>query len=142
MVDFHSMPMSERIHLAKEGLIKQGFKELHTAEEVDEAVKQSGTTLVFVNSKCCCGEEVGRPATAMALQLDKKPDHFVSVFAGQAFEATERAREHFVGYEPSSPAIALMKDGEICGMVERHDLTSGTPQSVAAKLQALFEQYC
>lgn len=142
MLDFHSLPMPERIRAAREGLIKLGFTELYSAEEVDTAVAKSGTTLVFVNSKCCQGEEVARPATSMALQLDKKPDYLVSVFAGQDFEATERARELFVGYEPSSPSIALMKDGEICGMIERSDLTSGTQQEVALKLQKLFEKFC
>lgn len=142
MLDFHSLPMPERIRAAREGLIKQGFTELYSAEEVDAAVAKSGTTLVFVNSKCCQGEEVARPATAMVLQLDKKPDYFVSVFAGQDQEATERAREHFVGFEPSSPAIALMKDGKICDMVERYDLTSGTPETVALKLQEMFDKYC
>lgn len=142
MIDFHSLPMPERTRIAREGLLKQGFQELRTAEEVEVAIKKSGTTLVFVNSKCCCGEKVGRPATKIALNHGKKPDFLVSVFAGQDASATEKAREFFVGYEPSSPAIALMKDGEICGMIERSDLTSGTKEEVAFKLQELFEKFC
>jgi len=134
--------MDERIRKARTGLTEQGFVELKTAAEVDRAVEKAGTTLVFVNSICCCGEDVARPAMKIALSTGKKPNYLVSVFAGQEKEATEKAREYFIGYAPSSPAIALMKDGKICRMIERHELTTETPEQIALKLQAMFEAFC
>ncbi|MDF2557886.1 MAG: BrxA/BrxB family bacilliredoxin [Bacillales bacterium] len=141
-MDFHFLPMEERVSNAREGLIEQGFQELHSKMEVDLAFAKKGTTLVFVNSVCCSGEDIARPASAIALKSEKKPDHLVSVFAGQEKEATERAREYFEGYEPSSPAIALMKDGKCIKMVERSEIKTESIEEIASKLQSMFEEYC
>ena len=142
MIDFHSLTMGERVSSARESLLEQGFTELHTANDVDLALAKNGTTLVFVNSVCCGGEEIARPATAIALNTDKKPDYFVSVFAGQDKEATERARQYFEGYEPSSPSIALMKDGKCIKMIERHEIKTESKEQIVEKLNQIFEEFC
>jgi putative YphP/YqiW family bacilliredoxin len=142
MIDFHSLTMDERVSKARKDLLQQGFTELHTPNDVDLALAKNGTTLVFVNSTCCGGEDVARPASAIALNSDKKPDHLVSVFAGQDKEATERARQYFEGYEPSSPSIALMKDGKCIKMVERFEIKTESTDQIASKLNDMFKEFC
>ncbi|MDF2536268.1 MAG: bacilliredoxin, YphP/YqiW family protein [Bacillales bacterium] len=119
-----------------------GYEQLQTVEAVDEAFNKKGTTLVMINSVCGCAGGKARPAAELALEFSKRPDYLVSVFAGQDFEATERAREFFTGYTPSSPSFALLKDGKICSMVERSDIEGSSVNGVVEKLQSLFEQYC
>ena len=119
-----------------------GYEQLQTVEAVDEALNKKGTTLVMINSVCGCAGGKARPAAVQALEFSKRPDHLVSVFAGQDFEAIDKAREFFTGYAPSSPSFALLKDGKICSMVERSDIEGSSVNGVVEKLQSLFEQYC
>lgn len=134
--------MNDVVSNARNEIQTAGYTELRTPEEVDEAFGKKGTTLVMVNSVCGCAGGIARPAAMHAVHYDKKPDHLVTVFAGQDKEATERARSYFEGYPPSSPAFALMKDGKLCTMVERHEIEGHDPVSVMNKLQQYFDQYC
>jgi putative YphP/YqiW family bacilliredoxin len=134
--------MNDIVRQAREEIVSAGYKELTTAAEVDEALQQKGTTLVMINSVCGCAGGVARPAAAYALHYDKRPDHVVTVFAGQDKEATEKARSYFTGYPPSSPSFALLKDGKICSMVERHQIEGYDPATVVSKLQKEFDQFC
>lgn len=140
-MDFN-LYMHDVVHAAREDITQAGYKELTSPEEVDQALKQEGTTLVMVNSTCGCAGGVARPAAAHSVHYDKRPDHLVTVFAGQDKDATERAREYFEGYPPSSPSFALLKDGKIISMVERHDIEGFSPVDVVTKLQALFDEHC
>lgn len=123
-------------------LSRLGFADLKTPEAVDEAVKQSGTTMVVVNSVCGCAAGKARPGIAMALAKGKRPDHLATVFAGADVEATETARAYFAPYPPSSPSIALMKDGKIVYMMERRDIEGRSADLIAAELQRAFEEHC
>ncbi|RHW41314.1 BrxA/BrxB family bacilliredoxin [Neobacillus notoginsengisoli] len=134
--------MNDVVRQARQEIASSGYTELTTPEEVDEAFKKEGTTLVMINSVCGCAGGVARPAAAHAIHYDKRPDHLVTVFAGQDKEATERARSYFKGFPPSSPSFALLKDGEICTMVERHDIEGFDPMSVVQKLQQTFDKHC
>lgn len=119
-----------------------GYTELTTPEEVDAALKKEGKTLVLVNSVCGCAGGIARPAAAYVNRMEgTKPDHFVTVFAGQDREATDRAREYFEGYAPSSPSIALLEDGNIVTMVERSTIESSTAEELVDQLQTLFDIY-
>ncbi len=126
----------------RQELTRLGVEELRTAEQVDAAMQRGGTTLVVVNSVCGCGARSARPAVALAVEHGVKPDHLTTVFAGQDSAATERARGYFTGYPPSSPAIALMKDGEIVHMIERWQIEGRYAQQIAADLTAAFDRYC
>lgn len=134
--------MNDIVDAARKDITEAGFKELRTPEEVDEALKQKGTTLVMVNSTCGCAGGIARPAAGTSIHYDRRPDHLVTVFAGQDREATERAREYFEGYPPSSPSFALLKDGEIVSMLERHDIENYSSMEVMIKLQALYDVHC
>jgi len=134
--------MNDVVRQARDEAVTAGYKELKTAGEVEEALNQKGTTLVLVNSVCGCAGGIARPAAAHAVHYDKRPDQLVTVFAGQDKEATEKARSYFVGYPPSSPSFALLKDGKLCTMVERHEIEGHDPMSVVNKLQETFEKYC
>ncbi|XJZ26151.1 BrxA/BrxB family bacilliredoxin [Bacillota bacterium Lsc_1132] len=134
--------MNDVVRQARQEIATAGYKELKTPEEVEEAFAKKGTTLVMINSVCGCAGGVARPAAAHALHYDKRPDHLVTVFAGQDKEATEKARSYFTGYPPSSPSFALLKDGKICTMIERHQIEGYDPMNVVAKLQQTFEEYC
>jgi putative YphP/YqiW family bacilliredoxin len=126
----------------REELTSLGVKELKTTEEVDQAMKTQGTTLVFVNSVCGCAAGSARPGLRLSLMNEKKPANMVTVFAGMETEATARAREYFRPYRPSSPQIALMKDGQLLKMVQRQDIEGKNPQQVAETLSAAFEEFC
>lgn len=130
------------VEMARNEIESAGYKSLRTPEEVDEALSKKGTTLVMVNSVCGCAGGIARPAAAYVVNYEKKPDQFVTVFAGQDKEATARAREYFVGYPPSSPSFALLKDGEIKMMIERHEIEGHDPMDVVKKLQNAFDEYC
>ncbi|MEH7083813.1 BrxA/BrxB family bacilliredoxin [Neobacillus drentensis] len=134
--------MNDVVKQARQEIVSAGYKELTTPEEVEAALDQKGTTLVMINSVCGCAGGVARPAAAHALHYDKRPDHFVTVFAGQDKEATEKARSYFTGYPPSSPSFALLKDGKIISMVERHQIEGYDPATVVSKLQNEFDQHC
>ncbi|MDP4083734.1 MAG: BrxA/BrxB family bacilliredoxin [Bacillota bacterium] len=133
---------NDYVNQARGELISAGYEDLRTPEEVKEALEKKGTTLVMINSVCGCAGGVARPAAVHALHYDKRPDHIVTVFAGQDKEATEVARSYFTGYPPSSPSFALLKDGKICTMIERHQIEGFTPAVVVEKLQQTFDEFC
>ena len=126
----------------REELARLGFEDLRTPDAVDAAVKQAGTTMVVVNSVCGCAAGKARPGIAMALGHGKRPDHLTTVFAGADVEATETARGHFAPYAPSSPSIALLKDGKLVYMMERRDIEGRTADMIADELRKAFEAYC
>jgi putative YphP/YqiW family bacilliredoxin len=128
----------------REDLTKVGFTELRTAEAVDEALlKSQGTTLVVVNSVCGCSARMARPAVREALRTASvKPDHLATVFAGQDPEATARARALFAGYPPSSPSIAIMKDGKLAYLMERWQIESRGADAISADLVDAFAKHC
>ena len=127
----------------RQELTRLGIEELRTPDEVDARLKDAkGTTLVVVNSICGCAARMARPAVAMALSHEPKPDHLTTVFAGQDVDATERARGYFTGYPPSSPQIALMKDGKIVFMLERWQIEGRPADAIAEDLVEAFEEHC
>ncbi|MCC7124976.1 MAG: BrxA/BrxB family bacilliredoxin [Acidobacteria bacterium] len=123
-------------------LSRLGFEELKTPEAVDTAVAAPGTTMVVVNSVCGCAAGKARPGIALALRSGARPDHLGTVFAGADVEATERARGHFAPYPPSSPSIALMKDGKLVYMMERREIENQSADAIATRLQAAFAEHC
>jgi putative YphP/YqiW family bacilliredoxin len=127
----------------REELTRMGVQELRTAEEVDRAVvSQAGTTMVIVNSICGCAAGRMRPAVRVALQNSARPEKMFSVFAGQDTEATERARSYFTGYPPSSPSIALFRDGKLIYMMQRSDIEHREAADIAAELKKTFDKFC
>lgn len=137
------MPYPELlIRPMRDELTRLGVDELKTAADVDAALSQSGTTLVVVNSVCGCAARNARPAVALALRHANLPDRTVTVFAGQDLEATARARDHFIGYPPSSPSLGLLKDGELVYMIERHGIEGRDADEIADDLAQAFDRYC
>jgi putative YphP/YqiW family bacilliredoxin len=127
----------------KEQLTDNGFSELLTAEEVDHQLQEKGTTLVMINSVCGCSAGSARPGVLMAIaNSPKKPDHLTTSFAGFDMEAVDKLREHLLPYPPSSPAIALFKDGQLVHMIERHQIEGRPAQIIAHNLIATFNEYC
>ncbi len=126
----------------REELTTLGFEELRTPESVDQAVSRPGTTLLVVNSVCGCAAGKARPGIAMALRGQAKPSHLTTVFAGADIESTAQARAHLAPYPPSSPSIALLKDGQVAFMLERRDIEGRPAERIAEALQAAFEQHC
>ena len=127
----------------KEELTENGFQELLTPQEVDLQLKQDGTTLVMINSVCGCSAGSARPGVLMAVHNSaKKPDHLTTTFAGFDLDAVKKVREHLLPYPPSSPAIALFKDGKLVHMIERHQIEGRPAQMIAHNLIAAFDQYC
>ena len=126
----------------REELTRLGIKETRTADEVDSAVKHPGTTMVVVNSICGCAAGKMRPAVRAALQNSARPDQSITVFAGQDREATDRARSYFTGYPPSSPSIGILHDGELVYMMQRSDIETSDPRTIALKLAEAFNQFC
>lgn len=126
----------------REELSRLGIRETRTAEEVEQAVRQPGTTMVVVNSICGCAAGKMRPAVRAALQNSTRPDQSITVFAGQDREATDKARTFFTGYPPSSPSIGILRDGELVYMMQRSDIETSDPRSIAAKLTQAFNQFC
>jgi bacilliredoxin len=126
----------------RQEMTSMGARELTTAADVDTALgDQRGTMLVFVNSVCGCAAGNARPALRLALQHGVKPGEVVTVFAGQDLEATSRARQYFAAYQPSSPSMALLKDGEVVHFVHRHQIEGRSPQAIAADLTAAFDRH-
>ncbi len=138
------MPYSEMmVKPMREEMVAMGAQELKTVAQVDaELGDQQGTTLVFVNSVCGCAAGNARPALRAALASEVKPDRVVTVFAGQDLEAVARARQFFPDYQPSSPSMALFKDGEVVSFIHRHQIEGRGPDAVARDLVAAFNQYC
>ena len=138
------MPYSElMIRPMREELTRIGVEELRTPEDVDKTLANSeGTVMVVVNSICGCAAGKARPGIARALQHSVRPDKVATVFAGADIEATEKARGYFTGYEPSSPSIALLKDGKLVWMLERRQIEGKDAGQVANELTSAFDQYC
>ena len=126
----------------RQDLTRIGFQELRTPEAVDQAMDAGGTTLLVVNSVCGCAAGAARPAVYLSLQAETKPDTLTTVFAGQDLEATERARDYIAGYPPSSPSIALFKDGELVWFLERHRIEGRFAEQIAEDLKAAYAEHC
>lgn len=126
----------------REELTRAGIQEARTAEEVDTALKQPGTTLLVVNSICGCAAGKMRPGVRLALNHTTKPEHAISVFAGQDREATERARSYFQGHPPTSPAIAILRDGQLVYLMQRSAIETSTAPAIAQELARAFDAYC
>ena len=127
----------------REDLVRVGFTEMRTPEDVDAMLgSETRTTLVAVNSVCGCAAAMMRPAVYLSIQGDKKPEVLTTVFAGQDMEATDRTRDFIPGYPPSSPAVALFKDGELAYFMERHQIEGRPPEDIAADLRAAYEEHC
>ena len=138
------MPYPEfMIRPMREELTRLGAEELKTPEEVDQALAEAkGTLMVVVNSICGCAAGKARPGVALALQHEVRPDRVATVFAGADIEATEKARSYFTGYQPSSPSIALLKDGQLVYMMERREIEGKMPQEIAQELTQAFDKHC
>lgn len=127
----------------KEELTENGFKELLQPADVEAQLKEKGTTLVMINSVCGCSAGTARPGVLMAVaNAEKKPDHLTTTFAGYDIDAVQTLRQHLLPYPPSSPAIALFKDGELVHFIERHQIEGRSAQMIAHNLLAAFNEYC
>ena len=133
---------AELVKPMREDLTNVGFEELHTTEAVDEALAKEGTTLVVVNSVCGCAAANGRPGARMRLQNAKRPDHLVTVFAGVDKDATDKAREYMIPFPPSSPSMALFKDGELVHMLERHHIEGRPAELISENLMDAYNEHC
>ncbi|MBO9592982.1 MAG: BrxA/BrxB family bacilliredoxin [Niabella sp.] len=126
-----------------EELTDNGFENLSTPEAVEAALAQKGTNLLVINSVCGCSAGTARPGVLMAVaNAEKKPDHLTTSFAGFDIEAVNKVREHLLPYPPSSPAVALFKDGELVHFIERHQIEGRSAQMIAQNLIAAFDEYC
>ena len=133
---------AEMVNPMKHELTSVGFNNLNNAAAVDAAVSKEGTTLVVVNSVCGCAAGSARPGVKMSLHNDKKPTNLTTVFAGFDVEATQQARNHFLPYPPSSPAVALFKDGKLVHFVERHHIEGQSAEMIAENLAAAYDECC
>ena len=132
----------ELVKPMREDLTNVGFEELHTADAVDAAIAKEGTTLVVVNSVCGCAAANARPAARVSLQNAKRPDNIVTVFAGVDREATDKAREYMIPFPPSSPCMALFKDGDLVHMLERHHIEGRPAELIAENLVDAYNEHC
>lgn len=142
VLKFESMYPPELVAPMKEDLTQVGFEELLTPGDVDNMIEQEGTTLLIVNSVCGCAAGMARPGVKMALEGGKKPDRLTTVFAGVDVEATEQARKYMLPYPPSSPAIALFKDGKLQHIIERHHIEGRSAELIAENLTIALDEYC
>jgi len=133
---------AELVKPMREDLAVAGFEELYTAEAVHNAINQDGTTLVVVNSVCGCAAANARPAAKMSLQNEKKPNHTVTVFAGVDTEAVDAARNLMIPFPPSSPSMALFKNGELVHMIERHHIEGRPAEMIAENLTEAYNEFC
>lgn len=134
---------AEIVEPMKAELTEHGFDELLTPEDVENQMQQQGTTLVMINSVCGCSAGSARPGVLMAVHnAAKKPDHLTTSFAGFDTDAVRKVREYMLPYPPSSPAVALFKDGQLVHMIERHQIEGRPPQMIASNLMSAFDQYC
>ena len=132
----------ELVKPMRQELVNAGFQELYTAIDVEEALQKKGTTLVMVNSVCGCAAGTARPGTIASLELDKSHDHLTTVFAGVDVDSTTKAREMMVPFPPSSPSIALFKDGQLVHMLERHHIEGRSAEMIAANLAGAYDEFC
>lgn len=132
----------ELVKPMREELVSAGFQELYSADAVESALSQPGTTLVVVNSVCGCAARNARPGAKMSLAGDKKPDHLVTVFAGMEKDAVDAAREKMFPFPPSSPSMALFKDGELVHMLERHHIEGRPAEMIAENLKDAYQEFC
>jgi putative YphP/YqiW family bacilliredoxin len=126
----------------RQELTSAGIDEARTAADVENAINQKGTLMVVVNSICGCAAGRMRPGVRAAVQSSVKPDRMITVFAGQDREATEAARQHFTGFPPSSPSIALLRDGQLVYLMQRSDIETSDPMTIASRLKQAFEKHC
>ena len=133
---------AELVKPMREDLAVAGFEELYSAEAVENAISKEGTTLVVVNSVCGCAAANARPAAKISLQNDKRPDHLVTVFAGVDTEAVDAARNLMVPFPPSSPSMALFKNGELVHMIERHHIEGRPAEIIAENLTEAYNEFC
>ncbi|GAA3571037.1 BrxA/BrxB family bacilliredoxin [Snuella lapsa] len=133
---------AELVKPMREDLTRVGFEELHTPEDVDVALAKEGTTLVVVNSVCGCAAANARPGARLSLQNAKRPDHIVTVFAGVDKDAVAQARQHMIPFPPSSPSMALFKDGELVHMLERHHIEGRPAELIAENLMDAYNEHC
>ncbi|CAM3804463.1 BrxA/BrxB family bacilliredoxin [Alkalicoccus chagannorensis] len=135
------MFMNDVVQAARQDMDQAGYDQLTSAGEVESTLTKEGTTFVVVNSVCGCAGGIARPSAAYMKNYEVQPDRFVTVFAGQDKDATETARSYFTGYPPSSPSFALLKDGELKAMVERHEIEGHEPIEVVNKLESYFDEH-
>ncbi|MEM7379744.1 MAG: BrxA/BrxB family bacilliredoxin [Bacteroidota bacterium] len=133
---------AELVKPMREDLAVAGFDELYTAEDVEKAIKQKGTTLVVVNSVCGCAAANARPGAKMSLQNEKTPDHLITVFAGVDTEAVNAARDLMIPFPPSSPSMALFRNGELVHMIERHHIEGRPAELIAENLTEAYNEFC
>ena len=133
---------AELVKPMRDDLVAAGFEELFTANAVEEALGKEGTTLVVVNSVCGCAAANARPAAKLSLQNEKKPNHLVTVFAGVDFEAVDAARNKMVPFPPSSPSMALFRNGELVHMIERHHIEGRPADMIADNLTEAYNEFC
>jgi len=136
------MYSDEIVNPMRQELVNAGFKELHTADEVDKILQESGTTLIVVNSVCGCAAGTARPGSILSLKGDKIPTNIATVFAGVDTDAVAKAREHMIPFPPSSPAVALFKDGELVHMLERHHIEGRSAEMIAENLSGAYQDFC
>ena len=132
----------ELVRPLRADLSSAGFEELYTSEAVEDAIKQEGTTLVVVNSVCGCAAANARPAAKLSLENQKKPDHLITVFAGVDTEAVDAARNLMIPFPPSSPSMALFKNGELVHMIERHHIEGRPAELISENLMQAYEEFC
>ena len=133
---------AELVKPMRDDLASAGFEELYTADAVEKAIKKEGTTLVVVNSVCGCAAANARPAAKMSLRNEKRPDHTVTVFAGVDKEAVDAARDLMIPFPPSSPSMALFKNGELVHMIERHHIEGRPAEMIAQNLAQAYDEFC
>lgn len=133
---------AELVKPMREDLTAIGFEELHTEQSVEQAIEKKGTTLVVVNSVCGCAAANARPGARASLENTKKPDNLVTVFAGVDKEATDKARSFMIPFPPSSPCMALFKDGELVHMLERHHIEGRPADMIADNLKDAYNEHC
>jgi putative YphP/YqiW family bacilliredoxin len=133
---------AELVKPMREDLTKVGFEELHTSEAVESALSKEGTTLIVVNSVCGCAAANARPGARMSLENSKRPDHIVTVFAGVDKDAVDAARAHMIPFPPSSPSMALFKNGELVHMLERHHIEGRPAELIAENLMDAYNDHC
>ena len=132
----------ELVQPMRQELVNAGFQELKTVQDVDSILSKDGTTLIMVNSVCGCAAGTARPGAVASLQFDKTPNHLATVFAGVDVESTSKAREMMIPFPPSSPSIALFKDGQLVHMLERHHIEGRSADMIAANLAGAYEEFC
>lgn len=137
-----TMYPEELVAPMRQDLAVAGFEELHTSEAVENALKKEGTTLIVVNSVCGCAAANARPAAKLSLQNSKSPDNLVTVFAGVDIEAVNTAREAMIPFPPSSPSMALFKNGELVHMIERHHIEGRPAEMIAENLMEAYNEHC